>query len=233
MDKTVLDFIFRSIVTEEVSAVITPMEFFACTAASLILGILIAVLYMFRNVYSKGFVLTLAVLPAMVQMVILLVNGNLGTGVAVMGAFSLVRFRSVAGTAKEIGSIFLAMAVGLATGTGYLGIAILFVLIIGAADMIFTCTSFGESKPAQRSLHIMIPESLNYTQVFDEVFKNYLKKWELMQVKTSNMGSLFKLDYQIIMKDTAQEKEFIDALRVKNGNLEILCSRAASAREEL
>lgn len=233
MDKTVLDFIFRSIVTEEVSAVITPMEFFACTAASLILGILIAVLYMFRNVYSKGFVLTLAVLPAMVQMVILLVNGNLGTGVAVMGAFSLVRFRSVAGTAKEIGSIFLAMAVGLATGTGYLGIAILFVLIIGAADMIFTCTSFGESKPAQRSLHIMIPESLNYTQVFDEVFKSYLKKWELMQVKTSNMGSLFKLDYQIIMKDTAQEKEFIDALRVKNGNLEILCSRAASAREEL
>ena len=163
----------------------------------------------------------------------MLVNGNLGTGVAVMGAFSLVRFRSVPGTAKEISSIFLAMAVGLAAGMGYIGIAVLFVVVIGAANTIFTVSSFGEKRTEERSLRITIPESLDYTEVFDEIFEQYLKRWELIQVKTTNMGSLFRLEYRVVLKDRKDEKKMIDGLRCRNGNLEILSSRAAAIREEL
>ena len=188
---------------------------------------------MYRNTYTKGFVVTLALMPAIVQMVIMLVNGNLGTGVAVMGAFSLVRFRSVPGTAREISSIFLAMAVGLATGMGYIGLAALFVVVIGAADTIFTVSRFGEKQTRERALRITIPESLDYTEVFEEIFEQYLKRWELVQVKTTNMGSLFRLDYQVVLKNRKEEKKMIDDLRCRNGNLEILCSRTAIVREEL
>lgn len=204
-----------------------------CTAASLILGMAIAGIFMFRNTYSKGFVVTLALMPAIVQMVIMLVNGNLGTGVAVMGAFSLVRFRSVPGRAEEISSIILAMAVGLATGMGYIGIAVVFVLIIGGANMALTASRFGEKSSGSRVLRITIPESLDYTSIFDELFCQYLKKWELEQVKTSNMGSLYKLDYKVVLKDQKEEKKLIDDLRCRNGNLEIFLGRAMSIREEL
>lgn len=204
-----------------------------CTAASLILGMAIAGIFMFRNTYSKGFIVTLALMPAIVQMVIMLVNGNLGTGVAVMGAFSLVRFRSVPGRAEEISSIFLAMAVGLATGMGYIGIAVVFVLIIGGANMALTASRFGEKSSSSRVLRITIPESLDYTSIFDELFCQYLKKWELEQVKTSNMGSLYKLDYKVVLKDQKEEKKLIDDLRCRNGNLEIFLGRAMSIREEL
>lgn len=204
-----------------------------CTAASLILGMAIAGIFMFRNTYSKGFVVTLALMPAIVQMVIMLVNGNLGTGVAVVGAFSLVRFRSVPGRAEEISSIFLAMAVGLATGMGYIGIAVVFVLIIGGANMALTVSRFGEKSSGSRVLRITIPESLDYTSIFDELFCQYLKKWELEQVKTSNMGSLYKLDYKVVLKDQKEEKKLIDDLRCRNGNLEIFLGRAMSIREEL
>ena len=223
----------QSILVNETTAAFSLGTFLACTAASLVLGIVIAVIYMYRNTYTKGFVVTLALMPAIVQMVIMLVNGNLGTGVAVMGAFSLVRFRSVPGTAREISSIFLAMAVGLATGMGYIGIAALFVVVIGAADTIFTVSRFGEKQTRERALRITIPESLDYTEVFEEIFEQYLKRWELVQVKTTNMGSLFRLDYQVVLKNRKEEKKMIDDLRCRNGNLEILCSRTAIVREEL
>lgn len=224
---------FQSILVNKTTAAFSLGTFLVCTAASLVLGIVIAVIYMYRNTYTKGFVVTLALMPAIVQMVIMLVNGNLGTGVAVMGAFSLVRFRSVPGTAREISSIFLAMAVGLATGMGYIGIAALFVVVIGAADTIFTVSRFGEKQTRERALRITIPESLDYTEVFEEIFEQYLKRWELVQVKTTNMGSLFRLDYQVVLKDRKEEKKMIDDLRCRNGNLEILCSRTAIVREEL
>lgn len=224
---------FQSILVNETTAAFSLGTFLACTAASLVLGIVIEVIYMYRNTYTKGFVVTLALMPAIVQMVIMLVNGNLGTGVAVMGAFSLVRFRSVPGTAREISSIFLAMAVGLATGMGYIGIAALFVVVIGAADTIFTVSRFGEKQTRERALRITIPESLDYTEVFEEIFEQYLKRWELVQVKTTNMGSLFRLDYQVVLKNRKEEKKMIDDLRCRNGNLEILCSRTAIVREEL
>lgn len=172
-------------------------------------------------------------LPAIVQMVIMLVNGNLGTGVAVMGAFSLIRFRSAPGSAKDICSIFLAMAVGIATGTGYILIAFIFTLILCGINLIYINLPFIKGINGEKELKITIPESLDYSGVFDDLFAEYTKKSELVLVKTSNMGSLYKLSYIIVMKDSANEKEFIDKLRCRNGNLEISCGRPVSEVEQL
>ena len=169
---------------------LTMENFLICTLASLVLGAAIAGVHGYFNSSSKGFVITIALLPSIVQMVIMLVNGNLGTGVAVMGAFSLVRFRSVPGNAREINSIFLAMAVGLATGTGYITAACLFVLIIGGASIIYNLTGFGEVKSKEKELKITIPEGLDYTGIFNDLFQQYTTKCELIKAKTSNMGSL-------------------------------------------
>ncbi|MDD3279105.1 MAG: DUF4956 domain-containing protein [Lachnospiraceae bacterium] len=224
---------FQSIVVSDTTSTFSLGTFLICMLVSLVLGVAIAGIHMYRNTYTQGFVMTLALMPAIVQIVIMLVNGNLGTGVAVMGAFSLVRFRSVPGTAREIMSIFLAMAVGLATGMGYLGIAVVFVIIMGMVNAVFTILQFGKSSQTLRELRITIPESLDYTTVFDEILDHYLKHWELASVKTTNMGSLFKLQYVITMKDPAEEKKFMDELRCRNGNLEILCGRVQTIREEL
>ncbi len=207
--------------------------FLICMLTSLVLGAALAWVHSLYNSSSKGFVITIALLPAIVQMVIMLVNGNLGTGVAVMGAFSLVRFRSVPGNAKEINSIFIAMAIGLATGIGYLAVAALFVVIVGGVSVLYNATSFGEPKHREKELKITIPEGLDYTGIFDDLFEKYTSKNELVRVKTANMGSLYKLDYRIKLKDQAQEKLFIDELRCRNGNLEITCGKVSSGSEEL
>jgi len=204
-----------------------------CTFASLILGAICALIYMFKNPYTKGFVVTLTLLPAIIQLVIMMVNGNVGTGVAVMGAFSLVRFRSVAGSAREICSIFLAMAIGLATGMGYIGIAAIFLVIIGAANLLLTATPFGEQKKAEKMLKVTIPEDFNYTDLFDDLFKKYTAKSELIKDKTTNMGSLFELQYEIVLKNKEQEKQFLDEVRCRNGNLNIVCGRLPSGNSEL
>lgn len=204
-----------------------------CIACSLILGAVIAWIHSRYNDSSKGFIMTLALLPAMVQMVIMLVNGNLGTGIAVMGAFSLVRFRSIPGSAKEISSIFLSMAVGLATGTGYITAAIIFVVIVGGVSILYNVTGFGEPGQKEKELRVTIPEGLNYTGIFNDLFEKYTTKYQLIRVKTANMGSLYKLEYRIALRDTQQEKEFIDDLRCRNGNLEITCGRISSGSEEL
>ncbi len=177
--------------------------------------------------------MTIALLPAIVQMVIMLVNGNLGTGIAVMGAFSLVRFRSIPGNAREINSIFMAMAVGLATGTGYLAAAVAFVIILGGISVLYQVTGFGEVKRKEKELRITIPEGLNYTGVFEDLFLKYTKKSELIQVRTANMGSLYKLNYRVILKNPAEEKAFLDELRCRNGNLEIACGRITYGSDEL
>lgn len=224
---------FQSIIVNDTTTTFSIGTFLVCMLASLVLGVIIAFIHMYRNTYTQGFIMTLALMPAIVQIVIMLVNGNLGTGVAVMGAFSLVRFRSVPGTAREIMSIFLAMAVGLATGMGYIGIAVIFVLIMGLVNAAFTLFHFGKSSVAEKELRITIPESLDYTTVFDDILSQYLKSWELVSVKTTNMGSLFKLSYAVTLKNPAEEKKMIDDLRCRNGNLEILCGRVQTAREEL
>ncbi len=215
------------------SAQITMGDFLLSTATSLILGFVIALVFKFKSKCSKSFVITLAMLPAIVQMVIMLVNGNIGTGVAVMGAFSLIRFRSVPGNAKDICSIFLAMATGIATGTGYLLIAALFTAILCGVNLLYSYISFGENKNKEKQLKITIPEDLDYSNIFDDLFAEYTHKAELVNVRTSNMGSLYKLNYSIILSDDSREKEFIDQLRCRNGNLEISCGRPVSNFEQL
>lgn len=204
-----------------------------CTAASFLLGIGIAYIYMFRNTYSKNFVITLALLPAMVQAVITLVNGNLGTGVAVLGAFSLIRFRSVPGGAREIGSIFFAMAAGLAASMGYLAYAFLFLIFVGAMTILLSVTPFGEQRSGEKDLKIILPENLSFQGLFDDLFTSYTIKADLITLKTTNMGSLFELHYRVMMKDSNSEKEFIDALRCRNGNLTISLNRIDAEKESL
>lgn len=219
----------NSIITDSFSI----ETFFICLICSILLGAATAWVHSLYSNSSKGFVMTIALLPSIVQLVIMLVNGNLGTGIAVMGAFSLIRFRSVPGNAKEINSIFLAMAVGLATGTGYIAVAAIFVIIIGGISILYNITSFGETKIREKELKVTIPEGLDYTGIFDDLFEQFTKKHELIQVRTSNMGSLYKLDYRIQLKNSSEEKALIDALRCRNGNLEISCGKVSYGSEEL
>lgn len=204
---------------------ITLPAFLICTAVSLVLGIATALISMYRTKCSQSFAVTLAVLPAIVQIVIMLVNGNVGTGVAVAGAFSLVRFRSVPGTAREIGVIFLAMALGLATGMGYVVLAAVFFVIIAAVLFLLTKLGFGTRRTDERLLRITIPENLNYDGLFDDLFARYTTAHTLERVKTANMGTLYELQYRVTLRDAQVPKAFLDALRCRNGNLNITCSR--------
>ena len=205
---------------------LTTATFFICTAASLILGLGVALLNGCKSRCSRSFALTLALLPAMVQLVILLVNGNIGAGVAVAGAFGLVRFRSAPGTAKEIAMLFLAMSLGLATGMGYVALAGVFFAIAALFTLALTAAGFGES--SERELKITIPESLDYEGLFDDLLKQYTKSWSLERVKTSNMGTLYELDYRVTLRGETAPKAFLDALRERNGNLNIVCGRVAT-----
>ena len=222
-----------SILSTATTTGITLQDMLLCTLASLLLGVGIALIYMFKNTYTKSFVVTLALLPVIVQAVIMLVNGNLGTGVAVLGAFSLVRFRSVPGSAREIGSLFFAMAIGLATGMGYIGFAVLFLAVVGGVTLLLSALPFGEKRRTEKELKVVIPEDLDYTGIFDDLFSRYASRAELIRVKTVSMGSLFELQYHITLKDPTSEKEFIDQLRCRNGNLSIACGRIPANREEL
>ena len=230
-----METLFRGIFDSDITQVISVKDFVLCIAASLVIGLIVAVSYMYRTRYTKSFVVTLALLPAVVCVVIMMVNGNVGTGVAVAGAFSLVRFRSVPGTAKEIGMLFLAMGAGLITGMGYIGFAVLFTLIMCAVFLVYNQIDFGTNKNAAiyKTLHIVIPEDLDYSEVFEDILKAYTRKYELTNVKTTNMGSLFKLTYDVELKDAAKEKEMIDKLRCRNGNLEISVSKQATMNVEL
>lgn len=204
-----------------------------CTIVSLVLGFVISAIYMSQGNRSKNLAITLVLLPALVQIVIMLVNGNLGTGIAVMGAFGLVRFRSAPGSSKEICSIFFAMAVGLATGMGYVTFAAAITILIGLVMFVLVKFNFGENKEEERVLKIVVPENLNYTEIFNDIFETYTKKNLLMKAKTVNLGSLYELTYRITLKDINQEKELIDELRCRNGNLTINCARICTSEEEL
>lgn len=202
---------------------LTLITYLKCTAASLAFGVMIAFIYTRWNKYfTQSFITTLILLPAIVQTVIMLVNGNVGTGIAVAGAFSLVRFRSVPGRAKDIAIIFLAMAAGLATGTGYILLAAIFTFILCAAILIINILYSYSSKSLEKQLKITIPENLDYTEIFDDLFDEYTKTIRLEKVKTVNMGSLYCLEYSVILNDENKEKEFIDKIRCRNGNLEIV-----------
>lgn len=223
------DLIFGTIMT---SGAISGVSFIIATLCSLVIGCFIAFMYTLKNNYSKSYIVTLALLPAIVQVVIMLVNGNIGAGVAVAGAFSLVRFRSAPGTGKEITSIFLAMAVGLATGMGYIGIAAIFAVIITLANLLLSSLSFKGIGLEEKTLKITVPESLDFEGIFDDIFMRYTNTANLEEVKTSGMGSLYKLTYKVVLRDKASTKGMIDEIRQRNGNLEVTCSRPVMVKAE-
>jgi len=229
------DLLFKGIFDSATVSTINVIHFLLCIGCALFLGILLAATYVYRSRYTKSFLITLALLPAVVCVVIMMVNGNVGAGVAVAGAFSLVRFRSVPGTAKEITMLFLAMASGLITGMGYLGYAILFTVIMCVFSMVYNCLGLGIKKNSTiyKTINITIPEDLDYSDVFEPLLVEYTSSCELVRVKATNMGSLFRLTYNIVLKDAGKEKELIDKLRCRNGNLEISVSKQETGYIEL
>lgn len=218
-----------------IPAVMTVSAFLICVMAALVLGLLTALVFSFRSEHSGNLPFALVLVPPIVTLVIMMVNGNIGAGVAVAGVFGLVRFRSVPGTAKEIGIIFLAMGAGLIAGMGYLGYATLFTVVMCAVMLLYNTLDFGTKKNAAlyKTLRVTIPEDLDYTNVFEDVFPQYVREWELSQVKTTNMGSLFRLTYDITLRDASVEKALIDELRKRNGNLEITVSKQETTSTEL
>lgn len=230
-----LESMFQGLFDNDLTQVISVGDFLLCLGVSLVLGLVVALCYMFRSRYTKSFVVTLALLPAVVCVVIMMVNGNVGAGVAVAGAFSLVRFRSVPGTAKEICALFLAMGIGLITGMGYLGFAALFTVVMCLVFGGYNALDMGTRKNAAvyKILNVTIPEDLDYSDVFTDIFAEYTENHSLIRVKTTNMGSLFRLTYQITLKDPVKEKEMIDKLRCRNGNLEISISSQETVVTEL
>lgn len=204
-----------------------------CIGAALILGVVVSLLYMYRNSYNRGFAVALVLLPMVVCAVVAVVNGNIGIGIAIGGAFGLVRFRSAPGTARDILAIFLAMAAGLICGSGYVLLGAGVVLAVCLIGWLLLKFGFGKRDMKERELRITVPESLDYTDSFNEVFRQYLAACELEKVKTTNMGSLYKLYYRVTLKDPKKEKEMLDAIRVRNGNLEIVCGLIDTSKPEL
>ena len=229
-----MEAIFKGVFDNELTQRISVENFLLCLGVSIVLGLIMAATCMWRNEHSKSFLITLALLPAVVCVVIMMVNGNIGAGVAVAGAFSLVRFRSAPGSAKEIVTIFLAMGAGLIAGMGYLGFAALFTVVMCLMFLIYSALA-GDTKyeAVNKTIKITIPEDLDYPGVFDDIFAQYTKKNELIQVKTTNMGSMFRLTYNITLKDAAVEKQMIDRIRERNGNLEIMVSKQEKTMAEL
>lgn len=222
--------IFTSIIT---NGTFTGAQLGIATVTSLICGLIIAGTYLVKNRCSRSFAVTLVLLPAIVELVIILVNGNIGAGVAVAGAFSLVRFRSAPGKGQEITSIFLAMAVGLATGMGYVGVAVLFSVVVSLINLLLNVLKFGEAGDDFRTLKITVPENLDYEGKFEDIFGKYLSSYTFDEVKTSNMGSLYKITLSVVMKPNVSNKEFLDELRTRNGNLDISLGRRIDSMDTL
>ena len=227
-----LDVLFGGVFDTALTTVIDPADFLLCVLVSLGVGVLLCAMTLWRARSSGSFAVALALLPAVVCVVIMLVNGNLGTAVAVAGAFSLVRFRSAPGSAREICALFVAMGAGLVAGMGYLGYAVLFALVMGVACMALTAAGWGEDRRG-RTLRITIPEDLDYEGVFEPVLARYMKSYSLRQVKTTGMGSLFRLTYDVTLRGRGLEKQLIDELRLHNGNLEISLGHRETGAEGL
>lgn len=208
-------------------------QFMLAITASMIMGLILAIVFMHKNTYTKSFISALVLLPAVETVVIMMVNDNFGVGLSVAGSFALIRFRSVKGNAKELVAVFIAMTIGIICGTGYVALAGIFTLLLSAVMLGLTLTDFGKANDAERCLKITIPESLNYDEVFTDILNRYASSWQLESIKTLTLGSLFRVEYSLNMKDPSKVKEMIDELRVRNGNLEIMCARPSTNREEL
>ncbi len=230
-----LSSLLEGVTSTDTGVAMNTSAFLLCLFSALVLGVILASSYIYKSNYTKSFVVTLAIIPAVVAMIIMMVNGNIGTGVAVAGAFSLIRFRSVPGTAKEIGAIFIGMGAGLAVGMGYIGYAAIFTIILSLISMLYSASKFGDKKDAEcgKTLRVTIPEDLDYTNIFSDIFEKFTSKAELVTVKTTNMGSMFRLTYRVILQDKKLEKEMLDQIRCRNGNLEISVSCLEDDKESL
>ena len=216
------------------TSTVSLVPFLASVGVALALGLALALIYCFRSRHTRSFVITMVTLPAIVAVVITMINGNIGAGIAVAGSFSLVRFRSVPGQARDIAFVFLAMCVGLVCGMGYLGIAGIVTVLIGGVNLLLQATGFGRAgATVDRTLRITVPEDLDHTHLFDDLFDRFTTYHELRSVKTTNMGSLYKLIYNVGLSDPDQERAFIDELRCRNGNLEIALSHQEVASDEI
>lgn len=211
--------------------------YFICAAIALLLGAPIALTYTVKNArYSKGFVLSLYALPFAVMTVLMMIGNQIGPAIAIGGAFALIRFRSYPGTAKEIINTFMSMAVGVILATASenaLVIAPIFTLIVCLINVIFNLSHLGEKKSAEKTLRITIPESLDYTEAFDDLFEKYTRSHALVRVKTTNMGSMFQLSYDIVLKNEKEERAFLNELRCRNGNLDIICAKTVTDEDSL
>lgn len=207
-------------------------ELLLCTGSSALLGLMIALCHMFKSKYSKSFVCTLVMLPVIVQAVIMLVNGNVGTGVAVMGAFSLIRFRSVPGTSREIGAIFLAMTAGIATGMRQVVFAFAVTGFVCLIMLLLTAIKFGETQKSVSELKIIVPEDMDFENAFDDILNDYTSSFQLTSSKTTNMGSLYELKFDITLKEDISVKKMIDEIRCRNGNLTVVCGRKQISNQE-
>ena len=221
--------LFSSIFT----STFTVGQFLIALCASMVLGFVVSIYYMFHNTYSKSFVPSLILIPAIECVVIIMINGNMGAGIAVAGSFALIRFRSARGSAKDLTAILRAMAIGIICGTGYIGIAVLFTLIVCVIGMLLSLVRFGECDGKMRYLKITVPENMNYDEAFEEVLNKYCSNYELEKVKTLSLGSLFRVEYSIVMRDVSKLREMINELRIRNNNLEIVCGKEAISKEEL
>ena len=217
--------------------IVSPYSYFICAALALVLGAPIALSYTVRNArYSKSFVLTLFALPVAVATVLMMIGNQIGAAIAIGGAFALIRFRSIPCTAKEIVNVFMAMIIGVAIANqkqDALIVAVVFAVVACAINIVFNVTKLGEAKRSSKTLRITIPESLDYTEVFDDLFEQYTTFHELTRVKTTNMGSLFQLTYDITLKNAQDERAFLNDLRTRNGNLDIICAKTVENYEQL
>lgn len=211
---------FNSILTTTTGA-LSVSSALICMGLAVVLGIVISAVHTITSRSNKNFAITLAVLPAIVQVVIMLVNGNLGTSVAVAGAFALVRFRSMPGNSKEIVSVFFSMAIGLALGMGYAVFAVYATLAISLILLILSKTKFGCTRDQEKRLKVTIPEDVDYNEELSGILKNYTSRYNVERIRTINLGSMYEITYNIVLKDKVNEKNMLDELRVKNGNLNI------------
>ena len=198
---------------------------------AILLGLAVAITHMKTTQTTKGFLVALTVLPLLVMAVMIMINGNLGTSIAILGAFSLIRFRSIGGTAKDLLSVFFTMMIGLALGMGHVLFATIISAIAIVAILLFSYTRILEPNSKDRVLKIVIPDNLDYDEVFDDIFKKYTSRAKLTRMKTMNMGSLYKLTYSVRMKSGVKEKEFLDEIRVRNCNLKVLLSEPCLEEE--
>lgn len=212
---------FESVVGSEINV----LSFLICLLSSMVLGVLSSLVFTRGHSHSGSWAQSLALLPPVVTLVIMMVNGNIGAGLAVAGTFALVRFRSAPGTAREITALFFTVAIGLSCGMGYVGIAVVFFLLVSAMTLLLNLFRFGESGKGQRQLKITIPENLDYDGLFDDIFEQYTKSHELVRVRTTNMGTLYELTYMIELKGSQPDKRFLDDIRCRNGNLNIICGK--------